>query len=108
MVLEPFVVGRAHRVDAPEVEGPDRGQRDGDRMMHVLDEPGDLAQPVRRAEPEGRRVRAGKPGACSEPGPYTGQLDLHLPESTYLAGGRPGGAFSRWRATIRSEGKNEQ
>jgi MEDS: MEthanogen/methylotroph, DcmR Sensory domain len=27
------------------------------------------------------------PGACSEPGPYTGQLDIHLPESTYLAGG---------------------
>ncbi len=27
------------------------------------------------------------PGACGEPGPYTGQLDIHLPESTYLAGG---------------------
>ena len=27
------------------------------------------------------------PGACAEPGPYTGQLDIHLPESTYLAGG---------------------
>jgi hypothetical protein len=26
------------------------------------------------------------PGACGEPGPYTGQLDIHLPESTYLAG----------------------
>ena len=27
------------------------------------------------------------PGACGEPGPYTGQLDIHLPELTYLAGG---------------------
>ena len=27
------------------------------------------------------------PGACGEPGPYSGQLDIHLPESTYLAGG---------------------
>ena len=27
------------------------------------------------------------PRACGEPGPYTGQLDIHLPESTYLAGG---------------------
>lgn len=27
------------------------------------------------------------PGARGEPGPCTGQLDVHLPESTYLAGG---------------------
>ena len=27
------------------------------------------------------------PGACAEPGPFDGQLDVHLPESTYLAGG---------------------
>jgi hypothetical protein len=27
------------------------------------------------------------PGACGEPGPFGGQLDVHLPESTYLAGG---------------------
>ena len=27
------------------------------------------------------------PGACGEPGRCTGQLDVHLPESTYLAGG---------------------
>ncbi len=27
------------------------------------------------------------PGACGEPGPFGGQLDIHLPESTYLAGG---------------------
>jgi len=27
------------------------------------------------------------PGACAEPGPFGGQLDVHLPESTYLAGG---------------------
>ena len=27
------------------------------------------------------------PGARGEPGPFGGQLDVHLPESTYLAGG---------------------
>ena len=27
------------------------------------------------------------PGACGELGPLGGQLDIHLPESTYLAGG---------------------
>jgi len=27
------------------------------------------------------------PGACGEPGPFDGQLDIHLPESTYLAHG---------------------
>jgi hypothetical protein len=27
------------------------------------------------------------PGARGEPGPFGGQLDIHLPESTYLAGG---------------------
>ena len=27
------------------------------------------------------------PRACGEPGPLGGQLDIHLPESTYLAGG---------------------
>jgi hypothetical protein len=27
------------------------------------------------------------PGACVGPGPTGGQLDIHLPESTYLAGG---------------------
>ena len=27
------------------------------------------------------------PGACGEPGPFGGQLDIHLPESTYLSGG---------------------
>ena len=27
------------------------------------------------------------PGARTEPGPFGGQLDVHLPESTYLAGG---------------------
>jgi len=27
------------------------------------------------------------PGACGEPGPFDGQLDIHLPESTYLSDG---------------------
>jgi hypothetical protein len=27
------------------------------------------------------------PGTCGGPGPFDGQLDIHLPESTYLAGG---------------------
>ena len=27
------------------------------------------------------------PGASGEPGPFGGQLDIHLPESTYLTGG---------------------
>ena len=27
------------------------------------------------------------PGSRGEPGPFDGQLDIHLPESTYLAGG---------------------
>src|ERR1035438_2198635 len=53
VVLEPLVVGRAHRVDPPEVQRPDRGQRDGDRVMHILHEARALAQPVRRTEPEG-------------------------------------------------------
>src|SRR5271163_3884348 len=33
-----------------------------------------------------QRLRA-LPGACGEPGPADGQLDIHLPESTYLANG---------------------
>src|ERR1700716_2276038 len=27
------------------------------------------------------------PGSCGGPAPFDGQLDIHLPESTYLAGG---------------------
>jgi MEDS: MEthanogen/methylotroph, DcmR Sensory domain len=42
------------------------------------------------------------PGARGEPGPFGGQLDVHLPESTYLAGGEfsTGDMLTFWTEAI--------
>jgi MEDS: MEthanogen/methylotroph, DcmR Sensory domain len=53
----------------------DAGLSAGDKCVCVVDSPSTA-----------QRLQA-LPRACGDPGPFDGQLDVHLPESTYLAGG---------------------
>src|SRR5258708_38029902 len=68
-----------------------RGDADRDRLLTGYLSAGLIAgdKCICIVDSAGTAKRIGAlPGATGESGPFNGQLDVHLPESTYLAGGQ--------------------